>query len=640
MSTANQFREQLEGSRSPLSYEFGPFVLDTLQHALLKEGKPVPITPKTYDTLLVLVQNSGRMLSKEELMKALWPDSFVEESNLTQQVSMIRRALGESPSDPRYVVTVPSRGYRFIAAVELAGSAETEIETEKDRAQIANASSSATPVRTTIIGLRERRIALAGIALTGLSVLAFSLVHSWHQPIPHLTGPPRISSIAVLPLKNLSNDPEQEYFVEGMTDELITDLAQLPGLRVISRTSSMHYKDTPKTAPEIGRELNVDAIVEGTVLRAGSRVRIRTQLIYAPADQHVWAEAYERDLKDVLTLQADLARDVAAQIRHTLTSQQESHLTARSLDPEAHELYLKGRYFWNKRDDAGFNKAREYFERAIAKDPNYPEAYAGLADTYALLGEMPEAKVAAEKAVQLDPDLAEAHASLGLIAPFLNWNWADSKQHFQRAIALNAGYATAHHWYGEAYLMPMGRTDDAIAEIRQAQALDPLSAVITTDLGKDLYLARRYDEAVAELRRALELDPGFVSAHNWLSDTYLEKGMFPEAIAELEKTKPLKEERTYIRQTAYLYARMGRLAEARTALAKSLRLSQGKPVSLGAMALTYAALGDKEEAFLWLDKAYAAKSSFMTTLKYWPAFDSLRSDPRFADLVRRVGLSQ
>jgi len=622
---------------SPL-IRFADFEVDLRAGELFKLGTKVRIQELPFQILAALLEHHGEVVTREELRQRIWPpDTFVDyDHSLAVAVSKLREALGDSAEEPRFVETVGKRGYRFMAAVEPARP--PQIELEKNRPQITAAFSSPS---TAITGRRRWRMAFAGIVLAGLAILVFFLLHSGRQPTTRPPAFSRISSIAVLPLKNLSNDPEQEYFVEGMTDEIITDLAQLPALRVISRTSSMHYQDSPKTAPEIGRELNVDAIVEGTVLRAGDRIRIRTQLIYAPADQHIWAEAYERDMKDVLTLQADLARDIAGQIRLTLTSQQQSRLAAtRPVDPEAHELYLKGRYFWNKRDETGFKKAAEYFQQAIARDPAYPEAYAGLADAYSLQGEMTKAKAAAERALELDPYLAEAHASLGLIALFRGWNWAESQQHLERAVALNPNYATAHHWYGEAYLMPIGRTDDAIAEIRQAQALDPLSAVITTDLGKDLYLARRYDEAIVELRRALELDPNFVSAHNWLSDSFLEKRMFPEAIEELEKTKPFKEERIYIRQTAYLYARMGRQAEAKKALARSLQLSQGKQVSSGAVALTYAALGDKDNAFLWLEKAYAEKSSFMTTLKYWSVFDPLRSDPRFTALVRRVGLSQ
>jgi tetratricopeptide (TPR) repeat protein len=393
----------------------------------------------------------------------------------------------------------------------------------------------------------------------------------------------------------------------------------------------------------------VDGVLEGTVLRAGNRIRIRAQLIHAPSDQHLWAKAYDRDGKDVLTLQATLARDIADEIRLNLTSQAHTRLAqAHPVDPEAHEFYLKGRYFWNKRDKAGIEKAVEYFQRAIAKDPNYAVAYAGLSDAYIFSGDhlhledvsMARAKAAADKALALDNNLAEAEASLGLIALFTNWNWEGARTHFERAIALDPNYATAHHWYAEAYLMSMGRVDSAIAEIRKAQELDPLSPVIATDLGKELYFAHKYDEAIVALRRALELDPDFVSAHNWLSDTFLEKGMYPEATAELEKTRSLKEERVYLRQRAYLHARMGQRAEAERDLAESLRLSQGRQVSSGAVALVYAMLGRKDNSFQWLENAYAERSSFMTTLKLWPAFDPMRGDPRFSDLLRKVGLPE
>jgi tetratricopeptide (TPR) repeat protein len=349
-------------------------------------------------------------------------------------------------------------------------------------------------------------------------------------------------------------------------------------------------------------------------------------------------------------LQATLARDIAGEIRLKLTSQQQARLSAaRVVDPVAHELYLKGRYFWNKRNEEGLSKAVEYFQQAIAKDPNYAAAYAGLADAYALGGGagpladtdvMGKAKAAADRALELDHDLAEAEASLGLIAPFLDWNWASAQEHFERAIALDPNYATAHHWYAEAYLIPMGQVDAAIAEARKAQELDPLSPAIATDLGKELYFGRRYDEAVIQFRHALELDPDFISAHNWLSDTLLEKGMYREATAELEGTRPFKEERVYIRQTAYLYARMGRRAQAERALNKSLELSKGKHVSSGAVALVYAMLGKKDKSFFWLEKASVEKSTFMTSLKVWPAFDGMRADPRFTGLLHNVGLPE
>jgi TolB-like protein/DNA-binding winged helix-turn-helix (wHTH) protein/Flp pilus assembly protein TadD len=622
---------------------FADFEVDLRAGELRKEGVKIRLQEQPFRVLTVLLDFAGEVVTREELRSRLWSaDTFVDfDHRLAAAISKLRDALDDSAESPRFIETVGRRGYRFLLPVESVG---TPANTGGSQAQ---------PFLDLPAGTSRAReatwprAALAGGALVLILVLGFLLLRRWRLTDSAL---PHISSIAVLPLENLSNDPEQQYFVEGMTDEITTDLAKLPGIRVISRTSAMQYKNTHKTMPEIARELNVDAVVEGTVLRVGNRVRIRTQLVYAPADRHIWAQAYERDLKDVLTLQANLAQDIAGEIQLKLTSQQRANLaTAHTVDPVAHELYLKGRYFWNKRDQEGFTKAIDYFQQAIAKDPTYAAAYAGLADSYALSGgfnlvpvglAMPRAQAAAEKALELDSNLAEAHASLGLIAPFNNWNWADAERHYERAIELNPNYATAHHWYAEGYLMPVGRADEAIAEIRKAQALDPLSAVIATDLGKELYFVRRYDEALVELRRALELDPNFVSAHNWISDTLLEKRLYNDAIAELEKTKPFKEERVYIRQTAYLYARTGRRTEARAALAKSLQLSKGKQVSSGAVALTYAALGEKNESFQWLEKAYTDRSSFMTSLKYWSVFDPLRGDPRFADLLRRVGLPQ
>jgi TolB-like protein/DNA-binding winged helix-turn-helix (wHTH) protein/Flp pilus assembly protein TadD len=631
------------GSKVQNLIHFADFVVDQRAGELRKRGVKVRLQEQPFRVLAALLESSGEVVTREELRTRLWPaDTFVDfDHRLAAAVNKIRDALEDSAQSPQFIETVGRRGYRFLVPVEW-GEPLAE-PNGNSQTHTAEPPVLVPPAR----GIHWQRIVLAG-GVVALLLTAFLVLRS-RPPGAGASAVPRISSIAVLPLENLSNDPEQQYFVEGMTDEITTDLAKLPGIRVISRTSAMQYKNTHKSTPQIARELNVDALVEGTVLCVGNRVRIRTQLIYAPADRHVWAQAYERDLQDVLTLQANLAQDIASEIQLKLTSEQRANLSARSVDPEAHELYLKGRYFWNKRDAAGFTKAIDYFQQAIARDPTYAAAYAGLADSYALSGgfnlnpveeAMPKAKAAAEKALELDGNLSEAHASLGLIAPFSNWNWSDAQRHYQRAIELNPNYATAHHWYAEGYLIPVGRADQAIAEIRKAQELDPLSAVIATDLGKELYFVRRYDEALVELRRALELDPNFVGAHNWISDTLLEKRMYSDAMMELEKTKPFREERVYIRQTAYLYARIGRRAEARAALRRSLELSKGKQVSSGSIALTYAALGDKNESFQWLEKAYTERSSFMTSLKYWSVFDALRGDPRFADLLHRVGLPE
>jgi TolB-like protein/DNA-binding winged helix-turn-helix (wHTH) protein/Flp pilus assembly protein TadD len=624
--------------------KFAEFQLDPRAGELFRSGQKVKIQERPLQVLSILLQHAGEVVTREELRQRIWPaDTFVDfDHSVAVAISKVRDALRDSAEKPRFIETVGRRGYRFLLPLDTA--APSQAPTIDTQAPIALPTAPIAPARN---NTRWLRLALTAGALA-LLVAASAFVLHQRRLTAAAMAPPSISSIAVLPLENISNDPQQEYFVEGMTDEIITDLAKLPGLRVISRTSAVQYKGTHKSLPQIGRELNVDAIVEGTVMREGDRVRIRAQLIYAPRDQHLWAEAYERDLKDVLALQAEVAQDIAGQIRLALTSQQQERLASRSVDPEAHELYLKGRYFWNKRDPQDIAKAAQYFQQAIAKDPNYAAAYAGLADAYVFSGSssvpveqtMAQAKVAAEKALQLDPNLAEAHASLGLIAPYFGWNWADAKRHYEQAIAINPNYATAYHWYAEGYLIPMGQADQAIAEMRKAQELDPLSPAIAMDLGKELYYARRYDEALMQLNRALELDPNLFAAHNWLSDTYLEKGMYTEAMAELEKAKPYREEPVYVRETAYLYARMGRRADAEKALAKALELSRGKPVNSGAVALIYAGLGDKDKAFSWLYKACAENAYFMTSLKYWTVFDLLRSDPRFAELLRCVNLPQ
>lgn len=611
---------------------FADFEADLRAGELYREGTRVKLQDRPFKVLSILLETPREVVTREELRSRIWPaDTFVDfDHSLAVAVSKIREALGDSAEAPRFIETVGRRGYRFLGICPRSPTDPVSPSADPEP-----------PTRSAQPTSRAGRFNRPAVALFGTMAMIALLVWSalqFRARQPNASSP-KISSLAVLPLENLSGDPAQEYFSDGITDELITDVARLPGIRVISRTSSVRYKGTTKPMPQIARELNVDGVIEGTVVRVGNRVRIRTQLIYAPSDQHVWADAYERDEKDVLALQAGLAREIANRIGLELTAEQHSELaTNRPVNPKAHELYLEGRYFWNKRDPAGLRKAVDYFQQAIAQDPGYAEAYAGLADAYGLLGMMSEAETAAKKALAINGNLAEAQTSLGLIEPFLDWNWEVGKAHFERAIALNPNYATAHHWYAEAYLMPTGHVDQALAELEKAQALDPLSAIIATDFGKDLYLARRYDEAIVQLRRALELDPNFVSAHNWLSDTFLEKGMYAEASAELDKTKPFKEERIYVRQMAYLDARMGKRIEARKALEQSLLLSKGKDISMGAVALVYAALGDKERTFFWLNKACRARSSFVTTLKFWSVFDPIRSDRRFHELLLRVGL--
>ena len=459
-----------------------------------------------------------------------------------------------------------------------------------------------------------------------------------------------IRSLAVLPLENLSGDPEQKFFAEGVTEELISRLNRMSSIRVISRRSIIQYEDTRKSIPEIARELGVEGIVDGSVIRLGDRVRIRMQLFYAPRDQQLWAATYERGLKDIQELQADAARDISGEIKLELTRQEQTQLSsARVLNPEAHEMYLKGLYFWNKHDPVSLNRAIEYYQRAIAKDSSYAEAYAGLANSYLLiLGDddswnpglmLTKAKAAAEQALRLDPTLADAHTSLALISSHLEWKFDQAREHYQRALELNPNYSTAHHWYGDAYLAPLGQFDRAFAEMHKAQELDPLSPIIGTDIGKNLVFARRYAEAIAELKKALDLDPSFDEAHHWLWYAYMEKGTYREALAELDKAKRYRGARQSKADRALLEARLGNRKIAYQLVKELVSQARAHPYP-SQIAFIYMALGDSDQAFAWLERAYNARSIDLIALRVDPLFDPVRSNPRFDDLVRRVGLPE
>ena len=460
----------------------------------------------------------------------------------------------------------------------------------------------------------------------------------------------QIRSIAVLPLANLSGDPAQEYFADGMTEELITELAKVGSLKVISRTSSMHYKGISKTLPQIARELNVDAIVEGSVLRSGQRVRITAQLVQAATDQHLWAQSYERDLRDGIRLQDQVALAIVNEINVKLTPLEQARLTgARAVNPEAHEAYLKGRYWWNKRTEEGLHKGIDYFQQAIAKDPAYALAYSGLADCYSLLAYYgfvatksgyPSAREAALEALKIDDSLAEAHTSLVFVKTFYDWDWLGAERESQRAIELNPGYATAHQWYGDA-LMQMGRTQEAIAEEKRARELDPLSLVINRDLGDTLYVAHQYDQAIQQYRRTLELDPNFITVHGELGTAYLQKSMYKEGIAEFEKELVISRHRAYaLAWLGYAYAVTGRRTEAQKLLDRLNRLSKQEYVPALFRAEIYLGLGEKDRAIEWLENSYDDRSltSSCRRIKLDPEFDPLRSDARFQDLLRRMNL--
>ncbi len=458
----------------------------------------------------------------------------------------------------------------------------------------------------------------------------------------------RIESLAVLPLANLSADPAQEFFADGMTEALIGNLAQIGALRVISRTSAMQYKAARQPLPEIARALQVDAIVEGAVLRSGDRVRISAQLIEARSDRNLWAKSYERDVVDVLALQAEVARAIAEEIRVQLTPREQARLAgARPVDPRAYDAYLRGRFHWNKRTVAAVQTSVELFQQAIEADPTYALPYAGLADAYNILGDLnvlrpaeagAQAKAAVTRALELDSQIAEAYTSLAFLRFFFEWDWSGAEQAFEQAIALNPSYATAHQWYAE-YLASQGRFDEAVAEARRGRALDPLALVIATSLADVHFFARQYDEAIAILRDTAALDPAFIAAHTDLGRAYTQKGRFDEAIAEFElAARPGQGNPNASPGLAYACAVAGRRDEATRTLEALLARRATAIVSAHAIAVIHMALGDKEQAFEWLERAYQEHDRALVWLKVHPRLDPLRSDQRFDDLLRRMGL--
>jgi serine/threonine protein kinase/Flp pilus assembly protein TadD len=494
----------------------------------------------------------------------------------------------------------------------------------------------------------RRAIYAAGALLMLAGILLGLNISGWHTRLSSRAAAASIRSLAVLPLENLSGDPEQEYFAEGMTEALITDLSKISALRVISRTSVMQYKSGNKLLSQIAKELNVEGIVEGSVQRSGDRVRINAQLIYAPTDTHLWGESYDRELRDVLPLQDDVARAIADEIKIKVTPQEQVLLAnARQVDPEAHELYLKGRYYWNKRTPDALEKGLEYFKQATAKDPGFASAYAGMADSYFLLSNLgvleqrvavPEAMAAAKKALELDDQLADAHASLGIAYRCDHLNWRAAEKELKRAIELDPNYASAYQWYAST-LATVGRSEDLLRNARRAQELDPLSRIINASLGHAYYLCRRYDDAIQQCRKTLELDPEFPVAHLFLGMAQTQKGQHREAIAEIQKAVDLSDRTPVVlAMLGYAHAAAGERDAARKILKGLLEPDQKKFVSSADIAIIYAGLGQKDEAFKLLEKAYVEESLWTISIKLDPKLDALRADDRFGRFVQHVGL--
>jgi TolB-like protein/DNA-binding winged helix-turn-helix (wHTH) protein/Flp pilus assembly protein TadD len=631
----------------PRRLRFGVFEADPQLGELTKHGKRLPLQEQPFQLLAMLLERPGELVSREELRAKIWPQTIVDfDHGLNKAISKIRDALGDSAEHPRFIETVARRGYRFLADVAVVQDVPPQT-AAGDPAVRADAAPLARPGVVTSSrrppGALVWKLIGFGLALVLAAAVSWILYSS-------RSSAPKIRSLAVLPLKNLSGDVSQDYFTDGMTEELITQLGQISALRVISSTSVMLYKGVDKPVAEIARELNVQAVVEGSVLRSGDRVRITAQLIRVPADEQLWAQSYEGELRDTLALQSEVAQAVAEQIRATLSRRQQAVLrNPKTVSPAAYEDYLKGRYFWNKRTGDGLKKAIDYFTRAIETDPSYAEAYSGLADAYALSGDWEygvlapqdafrQARAAATKALALDDNLGEAHTSLAFAFDLYAWDWAAAESEYKRAIELNPGYATAHHWYAW-HLLVTGRNSEGIFELKRAESLDPLSLIISADLADALCIAHLYDESVKQSEKTLGMDPNFAVAHYELGQALEQKHMHAEAITEFQRAIELSgHSGAFDSNLAYTYAVSGRKGEAEN-IVKALEAQPDKNPSADAnIALVYVGLGDHDQAMVWLNKAYEAR--FNPSILLRPGFDPLRADVRFVDLRRRLGLQR
>ena len=609
------------------AFEFGPFSLDPEKRLLLRNGATVPLAPKVLDTLLALVENRERVLSKDELLDQVWGGASVEEGGLTRNVSILRKTLGEKPDDHQFIVTVPGLGYRFVAALNDKTVNEPPLVGVQGSPVLQNGRAS---------GARARRwLALAGLAALALGVAVYVL-----RPAPATVRAP-ITSLAVLPLNNLSGDSTQDYFADGMTEALIGNLATIRALRVVSRTSVMRFKGTTTSLPEVARELKVDAVIEGSVQRVRDRVRISVQLIHAPSDTHLWAREYERELTDVLKLQGEVARAVADEIRVQVTAEERARMaSAGTVDPTAHQEYLLGQHYLWKLTEEDLARAIEHFERAARLDAGYAAAYAGLSHAWWWRGvwgaktfkevESPS-RAAAQKALSLDPRLAEAHVSMGRLRFGHDWDWTGAEQDFHRALDIDPNNLDAH-FFSAMLFMALGRFSESIAHVERAEQLDPLSSTIHSGFGRVLYRARQYDQAIPHLKQAIELEPRSSDGYGRLADVYEALGRYDEALALYEHVNVLRGRQVRGPDIAVVFARMGKRAEANRIVSE---LRETSPPAQLAQAC--AVLGNNDEAFRLLFR-HAAERNGLNYVKSEPRFDSLHSDPRWQLLLRRMNL--
>ena len=620
---------------------FGPFEVDVVSGELRRQGLKIRLQDQPFRLLVLLLDHAGDVVTREKVRETLWPaDRYVDfDHSLNTAVRKLREALGDSAETPRYVETIARRGYRFIAPVAPLPAASVVPSTE----------AAATPAPPPPPAYARRRAILTIVAV----ICAASLAAYWMVRHNGPSEAGRRVTLAVLPFDNLSGDPDQEYLSDGMTEEMITQLGRLEPdrMRVLARSSTWKYKRAERDIGRLRRELGADYVLEGSVRRSGDRVRITAQLVQVADQSQVWAKTYERDLSDVLILQSEVAEALARTIAVKLTPDAQARLArARPIRPEAYQDYLRGRFFWNRKTEASLKQALGYFQKAIAADPGYAAAYSGLADSYSSLGAssvvgglpprqaMPEAKAAALKALQIDGTSAEAHASLANVHLLYEWDLPASEKEFRRAIELDPNYTTAHHWYSHCLLL-LGRNEESLAESRRALELEPLQLVVGIHLGWHYFYARQYDQAIEQFQKTLELDPAFPQARRYAAWAYLQKGMHTEAIAALRAALDSREQDPEIQgELGHALAVAGRRAEARAMLESLGRLAAARYVSPYSVALIHAGLGDRDQAFAWLDKAYSERSDYMPYLALEPMLDSLRSDRRFTALVERVGL--
>jgi len=618
---------------------FDSFELDVRAGELRKAGVKLRLQGQPIQVLVTLLNSAGELVTREELQAQLWPaETFVDfDHSLHNAIARIRETLGDSAGTPRYIETLPRRGYRFIGAVE-------RVAIEEPLPSGPTLPSPETPIAP--VRNRSRAILIAAL------LMAFALAAAIVIPafLHRAAAPPSVRSIAVLPLDNFSGDPAQEYFADGMTDELITDLAKIGALRVISRTSVMRYKGTKKALPEIAKELNVDGIIEGSVMRSGQRVRITAQLLYGPTDKHLWAETYDRDLGDVLSLQSEVAQAIAQQVRAQVTPQQQARFSsARPVNPEAYDAYLRGRYYLSNQYTmpGPLNTAKAYFEEAVRKDPGFALAYSGLADAYVYLvffGHMPpesgyrHAEEADRHALSLDDSIGEAHDTLAVLSWRYNWDWDATERELNQAIALAPSYICAHEDRAE-YLAFRGRRSEAEAEMTKILELDKSVSATLTESAVD-YQLRDFDRLLEVSRRGMALNPKEWLEHYYLGIGYEGTGKRLESISEYQKAVELSggnDDATL--SLAHAYAGVGRISEAQKMLRELEQKSTKVDVSPYRIATLYATLGDKDSAFKFLEKAYQEKSLDLSWhLKADLRIDNLRSDPRYRNLLRRIGL--